>query len=287
MSGRDTAEAGVPASIRVPVNRNASNVVHCVDDLVSVEEPMAIRLAQPNGEAHNLSITMRTPGQDFELALGYLFSEGVIRNPEDVETVSYSDEPSLDKGLQNVVDVKLAADLDFDFTRLYRNAYMSASCGVCGKTSIDAVHVPFNHTSKSKFEIAATVLRELPDKLRSWQDEFHRTGGIHAAATFNEHGEIQRVREDIGRHNAVDKLIGSYFDSSLEQLARHGLLLSGRAGFELVQKAAVANMPFVASIGPPSSLAVELAETHQITLLGFLRGSGYNRYTFLDKQELN
>lgn len=279
MSTIPSESSSAPSSIPIFLDREANGVTNTVQDLVIVEEPMELQITQGDSLTRTISVTMRTPGQDFELALGYLLSEGVIRNAEDVVDVRVCGPPSPDKGYQNVVQVELALDLAFDLERLQRNFYTTSSCGVCGKTSIDAIDAPLSGAIESKFTISRESLRGLPDRLKSWQTEFQRTGGLHAAATVDENGEIHRVREDVGRHNAVDKLIGSYLYESGEPLRNLGLLLSGRAGFELVQKAAMAYMPFIASIGPPSNLAIELADERNITLVGFLRDTGYNVYS--------
>ena len=279
MSTIPSESSSAPSSIRIFLDREKGGVTNTVQDLVIVEEPMELQITQGDRLTQTISVTMRTPGQDFELALGYLLSEGVIRNAADVVDVRVCGPPSPDKGYQNVVQVELALDLAFDLERLQRNFYTTSSCGVCGKTSIEAIDAPFLGTVESAFTISRDNLYALPDRLHSWQTEFQRTGGLHAAATINENGEIHRVREDVGRHNAVDKLIGSYLYEAGEPLRNLGLLLSGRAGFELVQKAAMACMPFIASIGPPSNLAIELADERNITLVGFLRDTGYNVYS--------
>lgn len=279
MSTIPSESSSAPSSIRISLDREANGVTNTVQDLVIVEEPMELQITQSEAITRTISVTMRTPGQDFELALGYLQSEGVIRSAADVKDVSYCGPPSPDKGYQNVVQVELISDIAFDLERLQRNFYTTSSCGVCGKTSIEAIDAPLSGVVESTFSIAREKLRALPDRLQSWQTEFQRTGGLHAAATVDEYGEIHRVREDVGRHNAVDKLIGSYLYDTGEPLRNLGLLLSGRAGFELVQKAAMAYMPFIASIGPPSNLAIELADERHITLVGFLRDTGYNVYS--------
>lgn len=278
MSAIPSASSSAAASVRIPIDRVSSDAVRATDDVVIVEEPMELQITQATGAEHTISVTMRTPGQDFELALGYLLGEGVIRDSSDVEAVRYCGPPSPDKGYQNVVQVALAAQAAVDLDRLQRNFYTTSSCGVCGKTSIEAIDAPFGERGSSTFQIAGAALSELPNRLQSWQTEFQRTGGLHAAATVDANGAIERVREDVGRHNAVDKLIGSYLFDEGEPLRNLGLLLSGRAGFELVQKAAMAGMLFIAAIGPPSNLAIELANERRITLVGFLRETGYNVY---------
>lgn len=255
-----------------------------ITDVVTSEEPLEIRLCfGPAAQRSELTIavTMRTPGKDAELAIGFLFSEGVIRTADDLDNIEHCGPPSPDKGLHNVIKVELAAGVVFDPTRLERNFYTSSSCGVCGKTSIAAVlaQLPEPARVPSTFRISADVLVTLPAELRNGQDEFLRTGGLHASATFDADGRIDRIREDVGRHNALDKLVGSQLTSGGVSLASHGLILSGRASFELVQKAAMAHCPFIAAVGPPSSLAVEFAREQGITLVGFLTAKRFNIYS--------
>ena len=251
-----------------------------VSDLVMVEEPMEIRLgftAQDGPTEQSISVTMRTPGDDFDLAVGFLYTEGVVRGLADIDEVEYCGPPSPDKGLHNVVKVTLADHVRFDATSLMRHFFTSSSCGVCGKASLDAVRVQLPEGERDGLEIAAAKLRQLPEALRASQTEFDRTGGLHASACFDDRGRIHRLREDVGRHNALDKLIGSYLGER-EPLAGLGILLSGRASFELIQKAAMTRAAFVAAVGPPSSLAVELAEDLGITLVGFLKADTFNVY---------
>ena len=270
------------ASVRKSINRYESTLSSSTDDLLAVEEPLEIQIVQQSGvpgSERTISITMRTPGNDHELAIGFLHGEGILSESATILNVRHCGPPSPDKGYQNVVQVELADDALVDESQLSRNFYTTSSCGVCGKTSIDAVNVAFPKIERTEFVTDHRVVKQLPDRLRSWQTEFKRTGGIHASASFNVAGEIQRVREDVGRHNALDKLIGSYVLESNSPIASYGLLLSGRASFELIQKATMAQIPFVAAIGSPSNLAVELAEERKMTLIGFLRDSGFNIYT--------
>ena len=270
------------ASVRRPIVRVSTDQELNVDDVLVVEEPLEIQLVQQPakpGAERTLSITMRTPGHDDELAVGFLLGEGIIQSPSDVIGVRHCGPPSPDKGYQNVIQVELSQTCEFDETLFSRNFYTTSSCGVCGKTSIDAINLSFPLKSEHIFDIKHQAMTQLPQRLKQWQTEFNRTGGIHASATFDANGEIQRVREDVGRHNALDKLIGSYFFEDGSELHSLGLLLSGRASFELVQKAAMAQISLIAAIGSPSNLAVELAEERNITLIGFLRESGFNTYT--------
>ena len=256
-------------------------------DLVTVEEPLEIRLgyrepreAEGDGYAEmSIAVTMRTPGDDFDLALGFLLGEGVIAAPKDVASIEFCGPPSPDKGLRNVVKVTLADGVRFDAERLSRHVFTSSSCGVCGKASLDAVRIEMPTVERRPLNISTAALSELPASLREKQREFARTGGLHASACFDASGEIHRLREDVGRHNALDKLIGSYLAEGEDApLTAMGLLLSGRASFELVQKAAMTRAPLIAAIGPPSSLAIELAAETGIGLIGFLKAETFNVY---------
>ncbi len=267
--------ADVPVGIaRVEVDVVSDGGTRRRTDVVSVEEPLQIRLVHgPVGERTELdvAVTMRTPGDDEALALGFLHGEGVVRSTADVVTVELG---------ENVATVELAPAVDFDAARLARNVYATSSCGVCGKASIEAVHVHIpDRAGQDRFAITPTTLGLLPALLRARQAAFDQTGGIHASAAFDADGRIEHVAEDVGRHNALDKLIGACLAQGALPLTGRGLLFSGRASFELVQKAAVAGCPFVAAIGPPSSLAVELAAEQRMTLVGFLRGDRFNVYT--------
>jgi FdhD protein len=245
-------------------------------DTVAAEEPLEIRLA-----GRPLAVTMRTPGDDFDLVHGFLATEAVIGGPDDVAGLRYCDSVDADgRNTYNVVDVDLAAGVAAPATALDRNFYTSSSCGVCGKASIDAIR------TRSRFDVAADgvrvplgVLLGLPDRLRAAQEVFAKTGGLHAAGLFTADGELRTVREDVGRHNAVDKVIGEAVRAGALPLSGHVLVVSGRASFELTQKAAMAGIPVLAAVSAPSSLAVELAREVGITLVGFLRGDGCNVYT--------
>ncbi|MCE2461172.1 MAG: formate dehydrogenase accessory sulfurtransferase FdhD [Pseudomonadales bacterium] len=277
---RSIPAAPAPAqSLRVDVSFHGRDADDDTD-LVTVEEPMEIRLGFTTEEGpteQSISVTMRTPGDDFDLAAGFLYTEGVIRSLADIAQVEHCGPPSPDKGLRNVVKVTLAENVRFDAGSLMRHFFTSSSCGVCGKASLDAVRIQLPDGKRDAFEIAAPELKRLPEALRASQTEFVRTGGLHASACFDASGGIRRLREDVGRHNALDKLIGSYLEESAP-LAGLGILLSGRASFELIQKAAMTRAAFVAAVGPPSSLAVELAGDLGLTLVGFLKADTFNVY---------
>jgi len=268
---------GNPAVKKFAIRKYSSDVIDDAPDLLAVEEPLEIRLEYgptENRVTKNLSVTMRTPGDDADLVVGFLFTEGIVCQPSDIISVRHSD------GMGNVALAALAPDLDFDLQKLERHFYTTSSCGVCGKTSIDAVKTVANcAVSTKKLNISPEVICALPDKLRRAQATFDATGGLHAAAFFNLNGDLLTLREDVGRHNALDKLIGHSFQKGDIPLDEHILLLSGRASFELLQKAAMAGVRVVCAVGAPSSLAVETAEVFGITLIGFLRDNRFNLYS--------
>ncbi|MVU80753.1 formate dehydrogenase accessory sulfurtransferase FdhD [Nocardia sp. ET3-3] len=264
--GRITTRVSVNHIRGAGRRRNLDNVV--------VEQPMELRL---NGEP--IAVTMRTPGADFELAQGFLLTEGVIGGRDDVRTVRYCGGASDGVNSYNVVDVALAQHVPVPDLSLDRNFYMSSSCGVCGKASMDAVRL------RTRFPlvgdvlgISATTLAQLPDLLRSQQKCFDSTGGLHAAGLFDLDGAPLVVREDVGRHNAVDKVVGWALQRDRLPLSETVLLVSGRASFELVQKAVMSGIPMLAAVSAPSSLAIELAREAGLTLIGFLRGETMNVY---------
>lgn len=289
MSNRDTRDLEIqnlpPSYADLSVSTIVGPEVTEKQDSVCIEEPLEIvvQFGEPVSE-FTLSITMRTPGYDHDLAIGFLYGEGIIQSSQDLLAVEHCGPPSPDKGFQNVLKLTLHPRCKFNPELLDRHFYTTSSCGVCGKTSIEAVNVRIPpQTTESDLAITADVLRALPDELRGQQREFQRTGGSHAAALFRSSGEIVLVREDVGRHNAVDKLIGASLQQSQLELRRSALFLSGRASFELIQKAAIAGIPFVAAIGPPSNLAVELADQESMTLVGFLSSEKFNIYCGPDR----
>jgi FdhD protein len=251
-------------------------------DHLTMEEPLEIKLGfgkTAQRQYESLSITMRTPGHDFELASGFLFTEGIIHRSEDILSMRYIAEALSPESQSNILLVELHPDVKIDWESLSRHFYTSSSCGVCGKGSIEMVQTTTLYHPRPGFpRLPADLLHPLPAALRAKQQVFRQTGGIHAAALFNAAGEIQCVREDVGRHNALDKLIGLAFREASLPLKSSVLLVSGRASFELVQKALMAGIPILAAVGAPSSLAVELAEEYDMTLIGFLRNQGYNIY---------
>ena len=247
------------------------------DDFLAAEEPLEIRIGK-----NPLSVTMRTPGHDVELAAGFLFTEGLVQRREQI--VALENVTSEDDGKRgNVVRAELSSEALPDFEKLRRHFFAASSCGICGKASIDAVRSRLLRIPNPDFRVAPNLLVSLPEALRSAQDVFERTGGLHAAALFDSGGKLLIVREDIGRHNAVDKIIGWALLNERIPLSDCVLLVSGRGGFEIIQKAIVAGIPVVASVSAPSSLAVQLARELRLTLIGFLRGNRFVVYAGDDR----
>lgn len=235
-----------------------------VDDTLVTEEPLEIRVGEKP-----VSITLRTPGEDFDLAAGFLFGESILGEAGEVESYRHWGSP-------NVVRVTLREGSQVDLSRLQRNFYSTSSCGVCGKASIDALRVQADPIASS-LRVGPRILSSLPDTLRAAQKAFDETGAIHGAGIFSTEGELLRIREDVGRHNAVDKVIGSFFREGTS-LDNRILVVSGRTSFEIVQKAVVARIPILAAVGAPSTLAVDLAREMRLTLLGFVRDGRFNVY---------
>jgi len=248
-------------------------------DTLATEEPLEIRVEGPDGAAHQVAVTMRTPGGDYELAAGFLFTEGLI-GPGDVRRVAYCDDVEDEAQRYNVVTVTL--DRAFDPEALRRNFYATSSCGVCGKAALEDVEVRCEPVAEGT-TLALDVLLTLPPLLREAQRVFDRTGGLHAAGLFTSSGAPVSVREDVGRHNAVDKVIGEHVLMGSLPLGGHVLQVSGRLSFEIVQKAAVAGIPIVSAVSAPSSLAVEAADRFGLTLVGFVRDGRCNIYTRPDR----
>jgi len=271
--------------MQIDALRDAGNARR--NDVIAVEEPLEIRLMRDGlpeadengGTGRSISVTMRTPGHDAELAVGFLHGEGLLRGPRDVVDTGYCGTTG------NILRVTARADLPLDLARLARNFYSTSSCGVCGKASIEAVTASAGGRriagagSGESMVVREAVLRALPGRLRAAQAGFAETGGMHAVGLFTAAGELLALREDVGRHNAMDKLVGAALLAGELPWSERVLLLSGRASFELLQKAMLAGCPLVAAIGAPSTLAVELAESAGITLVAFLRPGGCNVYT--------
>jgi FdhD protein len=270
------------SSFAVDIAKVRNGVAETLADDVAVEEPLEIRLGYgtPDGRAmRSISITMRTPGNDRELAAGFLFTEAIVRRPEDIASIETCGPPAPDSGNQFVIRVDLANGVEVDLGRLQRHFYTTSSCGVCGKTSLDALRVAgaeSQHGNRARFRRAALI--QVPDALRAAQATFETTGGLHAAAAFSSEGDLIVTMEDVGRHNAVDKVVGSLLLNNELPATGLGLMVSGRASFELMQKTLVAGMPLLAAVSAPSSLAVQLAREFNISLVGFLRGDTFNIY---------
>lgn len=260
-----------------------------LEDFLVTEEPLEIRLAvDVNGTRvqKSISVTMRTPGNDEELALGFLYTEGMLTHADQVHSL-YSVPVRRREARENIVVVELQPGVEIDFRKLERHFYTSSSCGVCGKASIEAVEVTCHYElPENQPVIDGRILHELPGKLLANQSIFDCTGGLHGAALFDTQGTLIASREDIGRHNALDKLIGQAFQQGQLPLSNSMVLVSGRAGFELVQKSILAGIPIFAAVGAPSSLAVRLAEEAGMTLIGFLREGQFNIYTHAERVKL-
>ena len=270
------------SSREIQIVRTGPSGRNTVADRVAVEEPLEIQLASGTAlgaAAKSVSITMRTPGHDDELALGFLLTEGIIHALDQVESVAHAGQPAGDSGHYNIVRVTVTPDVDIALDRLERHFYTTSSCGVCGKASLDALYVNGRGSlSDEHTTFPSAILQRIADTVRERQVVFDDTGGLHAAAVFGPDGEILVVREDVGRHNATDKAIGALLRAN--RLPGHGLglFVSGRASFELMQKALVAGIPLLAAVGAPSSLAVDTAREFGMTLVGFLRNGTFNIY---------
>jgi FdhD protein len=252
--------------VTIPIHKIEDGRVSADQDFVAVEEPLQIRLGD-----RDLVVTMRTPGHDRELAAGFLFTEGLLQHPDQIADIQEDD--------RGAIAITLAPGVEIEPESLVRNFYLTSSCGVCGKASIDALRSAGCRSLPAGTPVidAATLL-DLPGELRRVQAVFERTGGLHAAGLFHAEGKLLNTREDVGRHNAVDKLIGAAFLQNQIPLSEHLLMLSGRISFELVQKAVMAGIPVIAAIGAPSSLAIETALRFGVTLIGFLRDRRFNVY---------
>jgi FdhD protein len=265
---------------RVPVNKvSVSESVDTTDSL-AVEEPLEIRIGyseKGRSVQRAISITMRTPGDDFELASGFLFTEGIISSPDQVREIHHCGKPT-EEGFTNTIRVDLEDGVDVDIKSLERHFYTTSSCGVCGKSSIEALRTGAETLIDVGFRISPDLIHSLPGLLRKRQAVFEETGGLHASGLFNAAGELVELREDVGRHNALDKVIGARFLKGEKRLSETVLMVSGRASFELVQKALMAGIPVMLAVGPPSTLAVDLAKEFGMTLVGFVRDGRYNVY---------
>jgi len=279
---------------QVSVEKVAGRNSRMVLDQLAVEEPLEIQLTYGSSnerQTKSISITMRTPGNDFDLAAGFLMAEGVIQNANDFDHIAYASHTVSESAQfpllaganrpnskQNIVRVHLATHVTVRLASLQRNFYTTSSCGICGKASLLSLHTVCPPRATNNFRVDAQMLSSLPSRLRSSQGVFDRTGGLHGAGLFDSTGKLLALREDVGRHNAVDKLIGSEFLADRTPLQERVLLLSGRASFELLQKSLMGGIQMVAAVGAPSSLAVDVAREFDITLIGFLRDDHFNIY---------
>ncbi|RMG51755.1 MAG: formate dehydrogenase accessory sulfurtransferase FdhD [Acidobacteria bacterium] len=277
------------------VDVRSDQLLHRVDELVT-EEPMEVRVvAWRDGRwvPHPVTVTMRTPGDDFELAAGFLFTEGVVTDPHMITHITYCTNPlayctdSDELQKYNIVTVYLHRDVTFDAERLSRHVYTTSSCGICGKASLELVRTICDRRPVGAMQLSSDYFHSLPQALDRAQSLFQRTGGLHAAALFDVDGQLLLLREDIGRHNAMDKLIGALFLNRRLPASDTVVLVSGRASFELVQKAIMAGIPVMAAVGAPSNLAVELAREYGMTLIGFLREGRFNVYAGHERLAMN
>ena len=271
---------------RVQIRRFGADGGTC-DDVVATEEPLEIRLSYMHPDSRraqkSISITMRTPGNDEELAAGFLLTEGIIGGPAELQAIGPCGPPAAN-GLINVVRVDLAPGVEVNLARLERHFYTSSSCGVCGKASLEAVAVQGRYDLRGNpLRVSAESLGALPDRLGALQSVFERTGGLHASGLFDAAGQVRVGREDVGRHNALDKLVGQALLKDELPMSDCGVVVSGRASFELMQKAMMAGIPIMAAVGAPSSLAVEFAEEFGMTLVGFLKANRFNVYSRPDR----
>ena len=274
--------APVPMSLVAPVTIQKIDGSSLTEapDLLAVEEPLEIRLGfgpADDRQQRPVSVTMRTPGNDEELAMGFLFTEGIIQQRSDILSCRHCVQDAHKEG--NVIRVELHPDVVVDWARLSRNTFTSSSCGLCGKATIESVMALSPGHLSSGLTVDPTVLHALPNRVREIQRAFAYTGGLHAAALFDADGKLWLVREDIGRHNALDKLIGAAFWQGWLPLSQCGIFLSGRIGVELVQKSWLAGVPLLAAVGAPSSLAVQMAQEAGMTLAGFVRDGRFNLYS--------
>ena len=262
-----------------------NNTVHSFIDTLAIEEPLEIRLVNPQ---QTIAITMRTPGADFDLVAGFLYGEGILRQREDIRQISYCIDPQVDgEQRYNIVNIQLKKGLVPNLHTLERHFFTTSACGVCGKTSIDALKIRGAQKIPQDASVTIEVLYSLTEPLQSAQKIFASTGGLHAAALFDFQGQLLKLREDVGRHNALDKLIGSAFLADELPLTHRIVMVSGRASFEILQKCIVARVPILCAVSAPSSLAVSLAKEFGITLVGFLRDKRFNVYTNQKRIALN
>jgi FdhD protein len=272
------------------IQRISGDNVRICSDQLTLEEPLEIQIAsgpEASRQRQTVAITMRTPGHDLELAAGFLVGEGLLRSLDQIEAIHPLGPRHAEQGWQHQVRITLRPGVKLELDRLQRNFYTTSSCGVCGKTSLEALEMNcFSPLPASSWRIGAETIRTLPAQLREAQEMFNQTGGLHAAGLFTPEGRAVLVREDVGRHNAVDKVVGAQFLAGRGSLSDFVLVVSGRASFELMQKAIAAEIPVLVAVGAPSSLAVEVAEKFGATLIGFTKPTGFNLYTGAERVRL-
>jgi FdhD protein len=254
------------------------------EDNVAVEEPLEIKLTDTQDFPINLAVTMRTPGNDLELVAGFLFSEGIIKNVEDIEKFEY-EKDVFNIENKNSVIIKIKANAEINLDKIKRNVITTSSCGICSSVYIDQIFKRIERLPKGDFKVNKDLILELPNVLNTYQSIFSKTGGVHASALFDKKGNLICIMEDVGRHNAMDKLVGKMLIERKIPLDDCIVLFSGRASFELVQKSILAGIPFIVAIGAPSSLAIELAKIFNVTLIGFLRNKKFNVYSGFHRLE--
>ena len=276
-----TKASAIPVSIKRFGDKGCVEVI----DVVTVGEPLEIRLGfgpEKQREQRSLSITMRTPGHDLELVLGFLFTEGIIQNMDDIFHLEHCTDKKGERS-ENIVRAEIKPEISLDWGRFQRHFYTNSSCGICGKASIESLEQMCFTPVHSEVKVDSAIISSLNAKMREAQGVFEHTGGLHAAAIFNKKGDLIFLREDIGRHNALDKVIGAAFFKKIIPLQDHIVMLSGRSCFELIQKSIAATIPFVVSVGAPSSLAIETASKFGITLIGFTKAQSFNVYTHSER----
>ena len=269
--------------IKYNVSKYKNSKIQEIKDSISVEEPLEMRLRfkkNDNWETQNISITMRTPNNDKDLIRGFLFSEGIIESLKEIDSIEQKGEDVGDYNIKNIIEATINNSKNIDIGKLKRNFLTNSSCGICGKTSLDSIEV----IKKEKLDLSFPLIKEeiimnAPSLLIDKQSEFAKTGGIHASALISESGKVYASREDVGRHNALDKLIGHALNNNIIEPKKQFIACSGRLNFELVQKGLMANIGLMAGVGAPTSLAVDLAKRYNMTLLGFVKENSFNIYS--------
>ena len=274
-----------PSAIPVQVKRFKESSIEDVPDIVAAEEPLEIRLGfgpESQREQKSLAVTMRTPGNDLELSLGFLLSEGIIQSFDDVTHIEHCMDKDGERS-ENIVRVEVKPSITLDWEMLQRNFYTNSSCGICGKASIESLESMCPAKVNTDIQVSPEVIHNLGTTMREAQMVFEHTGGLHAAGLFDPKGELLYMREDIGRHNAVDKIVGASAFKNMLPMSQNILMLSGRSCFELIQKAVVGGIPIVVAVGAPSSLAVETAKEYGVTLIGFAKDNKFNIYAHKER----